>query len=195
MLFINKPVKKLSNKEKFNYVYDEYYKYVYKIAYNVLKDDKHMEDMVQEIFMKVWKCIDIINLENTEKTKGLIGTIARNTAINKYNQLKKINKQITEVDHDTLFATTGDTSTDPSVVVTEKDSEDYIYNQIDMLGDKYKDVLKLKFKYDYTPEEIALILDINIKTVYTKLSRGRELLKERLMENERRSNNEKSAAK
>lgn len=48
------------------------------------------------------------------------------------------------------------------------------------LPKKYKEVLYLHYYEDYPAQEIALILKKNINTVYTLLSRGRELLKKQI---------------
>lgn len=48
------------------------------------------------------------------------------------------------------------------------------------LPKKYKEVLYLHYYEDYPAQEIALILKKNINTVYTLLSRGRELLKQQI---------------
>ena len=85
-----------------------------------------------------------------------------------------------EIEDTVLFATTRDDSSDPADIIVNDDTIDYIHNKIKELGDKYSDVMLLKYKYDYTPEEIAELTGINLKTVYTKLSRGREILKSKL---------------
>ena len=48
------------------------------------------------------------------------------------------------------------------------------------LPKKYKDVLYLHYYEGYTAVQIAEILDKNVNTVYTLLSRGRQLLKEKI---------------
>lgn len=190
MLFVNKPYAKISREEKFAIVFDKYYKYVYKISFNILKDHKLMDDMVQEIFMRIWKAIDSINLDEEDATKGFVARVAVNTTINKYNKDKRISPNISEIDHDTLFAIASDRAANPSDIVADDASVQYIYDKIRELGDVYRDVMFYRYKFDMTPEEIANITGLSIKTVYTKLSRGRELLKAKLYDSERRINNE-----
>lgn len=191
MLFVNKSSAKTSREEKFAIVFDKYYKYVYKISFNILKDHKLMDDMVQEIFMRIWKAIDSINLDEEDATKGFVARVAVNTTINKYNKDKRISPNVSEIDHDTLFAIASDRAANPSDIVADDASVEYIYDKIRELGDVYSDVMFYKYKFDMTPEEIATLTGLSIKTVYTKLSRGRELLKAKLYEDERRINNER----
>lgn len=54
-----------------------------------------------------------------------------------------------------------------------------------MLDKKYSDVLLLKHKFKCTPDEIAKILHTNPKTIYTRLSRGEKILKDKLLNSER----------
>lgn len=190
MLFTHSAKPYVSNKEKFDIIYKKYYRYVYKIVFSILKSDKHIDDLVQESFMKIWKSINRLNINDEEGCKAFISVVAKNTAINKYNKDKKRTSKFIEIDDNILFATTSDDSLDPVDIIINDDNVDYIYSKIKELGDKYNDVMLLKYKYDYTPEEISNLLDTNLKTVYTKLSRGREMLKSKLME-ERRKHNEK----
>ncbi len=191
MLFVNKSSAKISREEKFAIVFDKYYKYVYKISFNILKDHKLMDDMVQEIFLRIWKAIDSINLDEEDATKGFVARVAVNTTINKYNKDKRISPNISEIDHDTLFAIASDRAASPSDIVADDASVQYIYDKIGELGDVYSDVMFYRYKFDMTPEEIANLTGLSIKTVYTKLSRGRELLKAKLYDSERRINNER----
>ena len=55
LLFINNTETDMTNKEKFDVLYKKYYRYIYKIIFNVLKSNKHVDDAVQETFMKIWK--------------------------------------------------------------------------------------------------------------------------------------------
>ena len=180
MLFGHSAKTNISNKEKFDILYKNYYKYVYKIAFSILKSEKHIDDTVQESFMKIWKSIEKLNINDKEGCKAFISVVTKNTAINKYNKDKKSASNFVEIEDTVLFATTRDDSSDPADIIVNDDTIDYIHNKIKELGDKYSDVMLLKYKYDYTPEEIAELTGINLKTVYTKLSRGREILKSKL---------------
>lgn len=190
MIFVNITDFKISKKEKFNILYQKYYRYSYKIAFGILKKDKYIDDVVQEIYMKLWKNIDKINLDDEEGTKAYVSVAAKTTAINKYNKDKKSGTKFVEINDDVLFATTSNESADPADIVVNNANVDYIYDKIKELGKNYDQVMMLKYKHEHTPEEIAEVTGLNIKTVYTKLSRGREILKAKLLE-ERRKRNEK----
>ncbi len=190
LLFINNIETDMTNKEKFDVLYKKYYKYVYKIIFSVLKNDKHIDDAVQETFMKIWKNITVLDLDDEEGCKAFISVVAKNTAINKYNSDKKNTFNVVEIDDEVLFAVVNDNSMNPADIIVNDDNVDYIYGKINELGEKYCDVMLLKYKYHHTPEEISKLTDINLKTVYTRLSRGKEMLKAILLK-ERGNTNEK----
>ncbi|MBR5517706.1 MAG: sigma-70 family RNA polymerase sigma factor [Clostridia bacterium] len=190
LLFINNTETDMTNKEKFDVLYKKYYRYIYKIIFNVLKSNKHVDDAVQETFMKIWKNINVLDRDDEEGCKAFISVVAKNTAINKYNSDKKNTSKIVEIDDEVLLAVVNDNSVNPADIIVNDDNVDYIYSKINELGEKYCDVMLLKYKYHYTPEEISKLTDINLKTVYTRLSRGKEMLKAILLK-ERGNTNEK----
>ncbi len=66
----------------FSTLYDMYSKSLYGVIYNLLKDKEESEDVLQEVFVKIWKNIDSYN-----QSKGRFFTwilnIARNASIDK----------------------------------------------------------------------------------------------------------------
>lgn len=66
----------------FTELYNMYSKSLYGIIFNLLKDKEESEDILQEVFVKIWK-----NIDSYDKNKGRFFTwilnIARNAAIDK----------------------------------------------------------------------------------------------------------------
>lgn len=138
---------------------------------------------MQDIWLNIWRTINVIT-DNTS-AKAWISTLARNAAKNLLNKNSTRDKRVIDVDDDVLYSTTPDFESDPIDIVASRDNIDYIYNQIRSMDKKYSDVLLLKHKFKCTPDEIAKLLYINPKTVYTRLSRGEKMLKEKLLNAER----------
>ena len=190
LYFKNSQGQENDKKEFFNKLYRKYYRYVYKIIFSILKSDKHIDDTVQECFMKIWHSIDKLNVNDDEGCKAFISVVAKNTAINRYNKDKKSTSNFIKMDDNVLFATTSDKSADPAEIIINDANVNYIYGKIKELGETYRDVMLLKYKYHHTPEEISSITGMSLKTVYTKLSRGREILKSKLLEEGGKNNEE-----
>ncbi len=66
----------------FTYVYDMYSKSLFAIISNLIKDREEAEDVLQEVFVKIWKNIDSYN-ESKGRFYTWILNIARNTSIDK----------------------------------------------------------------------------------------------------------------
>lgn len=174
------------NKErhtKFEQLYKEFYRYSYKVAFNVIHDVNQMEDVMQEAWLNIWRTIDVITDDSS--AKAWISTLAHNTAKNILDKKIVRDKKFLNIDDDILYAVTPDSADDPIDIVASKDNIEYIYQQIRMLNKKYSDALLLKHKFKCTPDEIAKLLHTNPKTIYTRLSRGEKMLKEKLLNAER----------
>lgn len=182
ILFINS-VQNIDNNSKFDSIYDKYYAYAYKIAYNILGSPAMIEDVLQDVYVNVWRTIDVITDEQT--AKAWISTIARNTAINALNKNNIKNNKFIEIDDDVLFSVTSSEGNDPADIVVSEENVQFIYDAIKNLKHIYSDVLILKYKFHHSPEQIAKLLNLNIKTVYTRLERGTGILKEKLLSKER----------
>lgn len=174
------------NKErhtKFEQLYKEFYRYSYKVAFNVIHDVNQMEDVMQEAWLNIWRTIDVITDDSS--AKAWISTLAHNTAKNILDKKIVRDKKFLNIDDDILYAVTPDSADDPIDIVASKDNIEYIYQQIRTLNKKYSDALLLKHKFKCTPDEIAKLLHTNPKTIYTRLSRGEKMLKEKLLNAER----------
>ena len=66
----------------FTIMYDMYSKSLFSVISNLLKETEDAEDVLQEVFVKIWKSIDSYS-ENKGRFYTWILNIARNTAIDK----------------------------------------------------------------------------------------------------------------
>ncbi len=87
----------LRKEEKaFTTLYDMYSKSLFSIITNLIKDREEAEDVLQEVFVKIWKNIDSYN-----QSKGRLYTwmlnITRNTAIDKLRSKGFNNSQKTSL--------------------------------------------------------------------------------------------------
>lgn len=170
------------DQEKFDRLYEEFFAYSYQIAINILGGGKHIEDVMQETWVNIWHSMEVIT-DNTT-AKAWIAVLTRNAAINALNKNIVRDKRTLDIDDVVLYATTPDDN-DPLDIVADRDNIEYIYRQMQTLDKKYADVLLLKHKFKCSPEKIAKLLQTNIKTVYTRISRGEKMLKEKLLRHER----------
>lgn len=164
---------------KFERLYKEFYRYSYKVAFNIIRDVNHMEDIMQDAWLNIWRTIDVITDDSS--AKAWISTLTHNTAKSVLDKKIVKDKRVLDVDDDILYAVTPDSADDPIDIVASNDNIEYIYQQMRTLNKKYSDALLLKHKFKCTPDEIAKLLHTNPKTIYTRLSRGEKMLKEKLL--------------
>jgi RNA polymerase sigma-70 factor (ECF subfamily) len=170
-------VKELLKKDNssFTLLYDNYSKSLFGVIYNLIRNKEEAEDVLQEVFVKIWNNIDSYN-----ESKGRLYTwmlnIARNTTIDKLRSKGYNNSQ-------------KNLSADNFVYILEDNSK--TMNRIDAIGikkfiDKLKpkciQIIELLFFQGFTQQEASEELEIPLGTVKTN---NRNCMNElRLMINE-----------
>ncbi len=152
----------LKNEERaFTIMYDMYSKSLFSVISNLLKETEDAEDVLQEVFVKIWK-----NIESYNDSKGRLYTwmlnIARNTAIDKLRSKGYNNSQ-------------KNLSTDNFVHLL--DDSNKLTNRIDTIGinefvkklkPKCIQLIQLLFFQGYTQQEASDELEIPLGTVKTQ---------------------------
>ncbi|AWG27395.1 RNA polymerase sigma factor [Flavobacterium kingsejongi] len=158
----------------FKLLYDMYSKSLYGIIYNLLKDKEESEDVLQEVFIKIWK-----NIDSYTESKGRFFTwllnIARNASIDKLRS-KGFNNNKKNLSSDNF--------------VHILDNSNTLSNKIDTIGikefvkklkPKCIQLLDLLFFKGYTQQEASETLEMPLGTVKTQnrncISDLRNLLK------------------
>ncbi|WP_017754135.1 RNA polymerase sigma factor [Calidifontibacillus oryziterrae] len=161
-------------------IYEMFYSHVYKTAYFITRDPHAAQDILQETFIKIFRNMD--KIEDGEKLKSWISTIASRTAIDYLRKQKRGNEfQIENV---------GDFKSDSNAshFTVEDQVEDsliceLVREEIDSLTPDYRSILYLKYIQDLKDQEIATILQLKVATVKTRIHRAKHQLKKRLQKN------------
>ncbi len=154
----------LRNKDRnaFEYLYDNYNKALFGIVLKVVNDTPIAEDILQEVFIKIWK-----NIDQYEMAKGRLFTwminIARNTAIDKYRsqefkqqmQNQNLEDSVSDVNSSTSSATKVD-----HIGLKETISE---------LKPEFVEIIDLLYFKGYTHEELSKEFNIPLGTVKTRI--------------------------
>ena len=144
----------------FSYLYDNYAGALLTIIRNIVSDEELANDILQEVFVKVWK-----QIESYDSTKGRLFTwmlnIARNASIDtirsKGYQNSQQNRELTE---DVYIA--GGTS---EIRIDQIGLRKVVHS----LKQEYKVLVELSYFQGYTQDEIAKMLGIPLGTVKTRL--------------------------
>lgn len=133
---------RLKNKdeEAFQILYDDYVKLVYHIAYSYTRRREDAEDITIDVFNKIYNSID--SYQETGKLKEWISMIARNTANNHVTRDKFKNV----ISDDEIVSST------KSSPLEHRDMLE-LFN--DYLDEETKQIMILKFIYNYSFKEIS----------------------------------------
>lgn len=156
------------DKIKFEDIYNKYKKMMFWIASQILTDERDIDEVVQDSFIKIIKNLDKIEKINSKKTKSFISIIVKNTAIDVYRKGLS-NRVEVELEDNLIF---------PSDKLEEIETEGL--NDIEIaimkLPGIYKELFLLKYSHELENYEIAKLLDIKESTVRVRLARGKEKL-------------------
>ena len=153
-------------------LYERYGRLVNGMAFRVLKDDAIAEEVVQDVFLKLWR-----QPERWSESRGRISTylmaITRNAAIDRLRseQRRPIHTAVPTED------ATAELSQDP-IVDDPIWLEGHVLRQLlQQLPDDRRTVVELAYFQGMTHSELADYLDIPLGTVKTRLRRGLQQLR------------------
>ncbi|SFU39308.1 RNA polymerase sigma-70 factor, ECF subfamily [Pustulibacterium marinum] len=152
---------KKKDPKSFDYLYDMYADNLFGIIHNVVKDKEESEDVLQEVFVKIWN-----NLDSYDTSKGRFFTwilnIARNTAIDKYRSKSYNNSRKNLSTDNFVHIITG------SYNMNAKTDAIGIKNFINKLKPTCIKIIDLLFFKGFTQKETAEELEIPLGTVKTR---------------------------
>ncbi|KZE71605.1 RNA polymerase sigma factor [Paenibacillus elgii] len=156
----------------------ELYKHVYPSVVYILHDDAEVEDIVQEVFIKVINSPPIV--ENENQLRAWLKVVARNTALN-FVKKNKIYRNY--IDLDTVFINTEDVNSEQGSLernVEAKVLEEDIIIYLKKIKPDYQQLIELKWKRQLSYKEIADEINTSENIVRQKLHRAREALRKLL---------------
>ena len=151
------------NENSFAQLYLQYKDKVYAISLRLCMSAEVAEDMVQEIFLKVWLNRD--NLSEVAHFRAYLYTLSRNHII---RYLKKLSREIKEMPYNSATAT----ATDADLRLIDAEYQAVFQRAIQSLPPQQAAVFKLSREHGYKRDEIALQLQISPDTVKTHLSKA-----------------------
>lgn len=161
------------NMNAFTFLVNRYQKLVVHITGRLIQRQDELEDVCQEVFLKVYQ--NLGKYRNECKLSTWIATIAYNTSI---NYLRKFKKGDT-ISSDEIPVMTN--ISDAGTVDFERiDLHQYVRSQIELLPVQYRTVLTLFHLEEFSYQEIEQITGMPEGTVKSYLFRAKALLKEKL---------------
>lgn len=138
------------------------------------------EDLVQDIFIKVWKNIDKFD-SNRASFKTWVFTITRNT-VTDYLRKKKVLLYSSFDKEEAYESNIEDEAVLPDEALIKLEDKDLLNSLLDKISPSYREVLILYYQEDMTFSEIGQLLDKPLNTVKSQHRRALMKLKEMLDE-------------
>ena len=152
-------------------IYKLYYKAMFNTAMRILQNSFDAEDVMQEAFIKAFKKIETFTGEAT------FGAWLKRIVINQsLDWLKKQRIATVELNEEVAYL-----PNEESLEVDNEISMAVIYNCIEGLPQKCRNVVKLYLLEGYDHQEVAQILEISEVASRSQLSRVKSKLKELLI--------------
>ena len=155
------------NDAAFSIIFNRYWKKLYSYAFKIYKDEAVCEDIVQEIFISLWR-----NASNT---------VILNLEAYLFRAVKyKVANQIRNLKFDQQHIEILETIPDPSFSMNELEYVDFeknINDQINKLTPKCREVFLLSRIENFTNAEIAAKLNLSIHTVEKHISNALKQLR------------------
>ena len=147
--------------EAFNYLYDHYSGALFTIINQIVPDKDTASDVLQEVFVNIWKKIDSYNAAKGRLFTWMLN-IARNAAIDKVRSKgyrdNQRNQPMAESESSGMAM-----STNPIV------NDVGLKKVLTTLNEEYRKLIDLSYFQGFTHEEIAKMMGMPLGTVKTRI--------------------------
>ena len=180
---------KEGSRDRFDELVKAYTQKLYRLAYGLLGNHHDAEEVVQDSFVRAYRGLD--NFRGDSSFETWMHRITVNLARNKFHWNRRrgegVNVSLSEPkdpmeDGDSSTELDlPDTSYSPDRLMQKAETRSNILSGLNTLPDYIREAMVLRHVKDMPYEEIAGILNCPVGTVKSRISRGRELLREYLM--------------
>ena len=149
-------------------IYEKYWQPLYLAAYHVIKDKQICEDIIQELFIKLWN-----KRQSIEITISLKAYLYASIRYEVYRQIRTGN--VRGDIYDNLVARFHTPACDDTIEYKELIAQ--VSTIVDKLPQKCREVYKLSREENLSHKQIASMLNISAKTVENHLTKALRLLR------------------
>ena len=167
----------MSEEEYVGYVI-QYSDMVLRIAVNYCKELPDAEDMVQDVFLKLYESRS--RFADEEHAKRWLIRVTVNLC---KNHLKSAWRRRTQlVEHEKMESVFEQAPCGCTAESAGDGGEDALFEAVVSLPEKYRSVVHLYYYEEYSIKEIAVLLHLSETAIQTRLMRARKKLKQQLKE-------------
>ncbi len=162
---------KQQSREAFNYLYRQYSAVLYGVINKIVYDEQTAQDVLQDVFVKIWNNIDQYNPQKGRLYTWMIN-IARNSAIDKLRSKGEIMKGKIQTGEEVV-------NNMAQGMRTEQLTDTIgLRKMVAGLKPEYETIVSLAYFKGYTLDEISKTLEIPLGTVKTRMRHAIHQLRE-----------------
>ncbi|MBM7567643.1 RNA polymerase sigma factor [Paenibacillus sacheonensis] len=163
--------------EALKLMYERYERPIYAFAYRIVKDAMLAEEVVQELFLRLWN-----SAERYDSGQGMLSswlfTITRNIAIDALRlRQTRTSQQVTEAEQ---LNREPDPESDTAGLATANVVGEQVRSAIRSLNEDQQEVMELIYFAGYTQQEVSAKCDIPLGTVKSRVRLAMKALKTQL---------------
>lgn len=164
------------NNNAFRFLVSKHQRLVFHVVQRVVQRQDEVEDICQEVFIKVFGKLK--NFRGESRLSTWIATIAYNTSISHIRKLARRGEQSYD-EIPAIIELEEDDSLNQKIIEREEVKK-YLLDLIESLPVNYRTVLTLFHLEEFSYKEIEQITGMPEGTIKSYLSRARKMLKEKL---------------
>jgi len=172
----------------FDALFERYKDYVYRVAYMTLRHSADAEEATQETFMDVLRGLRSYDVDGSARFETWLYRVTVNRC---KTRLRK--KRLPSADWDELderlehtapeaelpdVAIMGRLAADPEEMTLRQEDKLRLWTAVNQLSDVHREVILMRYGQEFSYEEIASSLEINIGTVKSRLFNAHKKLHE-----------------
>ncbi|GHV11791.1 RNA polymerase sigma factor [Clostridia bacterium] len=160
-----------------------YEKMVFSLAMSKLRHRENAEDISQEVFLRAYRMLASFHRESSFST--WLYRITDNIIIDHYRKYKNSEKKTASLSYSAgedakAALDIPDGADGPEETAVRKERIEAVRAAIQNLPDEYREVIVLREMQDYSYDDIAATLGLEIGTVKSRISRAKEKIKKML---------------
>ncbi|MGC2170243.1 MAG: sigma-70 family RNA polymerase sigma factor [Candidatus Sulfotelmatobacter sp.] len=178
---------KSGSEEAYAWLIGEFQRPVYGLVYRMMSDPADAADTTQDVFLKVFRGMKHFHGESSLKT--WIYRIAVHEATNRKRWWFRHKAKETSIDpaeedaaagHEAMQNALTDRGESPFDNVAHREVQKRVDAELRRIAEPYRTTLILRDLEEMSYEEIAEVLQVSLGTVKSRITRGRQALKQRL---------------
>jgi RNA polymerase sigma factor (sigma-70 family) len=169
---------KSGDESAFALIFRTHYEAMFNYGLKFQKDKDLVEDMIQELFLELWK--NRQHLSDTDKIKPYLFTAIRRKILSKQNHQSKIKKLFSkDLPKEYAF----EIVLSPETELIDSQAKEKVSHQLktalEALPPRQKEILYLLFYQDLSYEEIANVMEMNYQSARNLVHRAVTQLREK----------------